>query len=718
MKQQDEIRIFGIRTNNLKNIDVKIFKKGINLIIGPSGSGKSSLAYDTIAQIGQREYLSMFADGIFEPKYRVREYENMLAAVPIKQQNFNHNIRSSIGTYFGLSNHVALLYAATFGLNQEDFVLNRTQNLCPNCHGLGVTKSLDINKVLDFCVPICKNPFRPWNRYKDFYSQILMKYCLDCGIDSSKSAKELSENELNQLLYKESVKKYQIKFKKVNSISSRTTKFYGIFTQKPMIANFKLADKYFSDTTCPECGGRKYSKDKAEFKIFDLSIGEFMLLPFAKLALVLERLAQNKQEKSLLASIKSILEFVKMANAHNLGHLFLHRAIPTLSGGELQRLRMAQVFNTQLSELLIVLDEPLAGLSGNELSGVYDSIIALSQRHTVVVVDHTEQFVDVAKNIIALGRSGGKNGGDIIDYKDYLAKSRAIVKVTPKQAKDFFNISLRRKVYDYYGLDLTFAKGCLNLLKGNSGIGKSTILREYLPYCFDSYTYINQKPLMGNKNSSVATGLDIFTKIQDIFEMNFKAKKGMFSNLTGSLGACKICGGGGEISYGYDDEVKLTCSACGGSGFDKTLERYRIDGCSIIKLWDMPLDELVQFFANKNKTITSVLNNACELLLGHLKLGQSMSSLSGGENIRVKILKHSKKSSDVLGIDEPFRGLGAIEVHRVILFLHRFLEAGKTIIIAEHNEQAFGYFSQILNLRLQDGILTSDSYGIKNDYKE
>ncbi len=204
------INIWGIETNNLKNIDVQIERNALNLIIGTSGSGKSSLAYDTIAQIGQHEFMSMFADNISDPTYRIKGYENMLAAVPIRQSNFNNNMRSTIGTYFGINRSIILIYAAILGIDEDFFVLNKEENLCSECHGLGYIRVLDQNRIINYDIPLGKNPFRCWNRYKDFYQQIIQQFCIDNGIDDKKTFRQLTDKEKNLILYGESDEKYSI----------------------------------------------------------------------------------------------------------------------------------------------------------------------------------------------------------------------------------------------------------------------------------------------------------------------------------------------------------------------------------------------------------------------------------------------------------------------------------------------------------------------------
>ena len=427
----ESIVIEGIETNNLKNIDVSIVKKGVNLIVGPSGSGKSSLAYDTIAQIGQHEFMSMFADEVSEPSYKVRSFSNMVAAVPIKQSNHNNNMRSTIGTYFGLNRSIGLIYAVALGRTEDFFVLNKESNLCEECHGLGYVSKLDYNKIVDFNIPLKKVPFRCWNRYKDFFAQMIERFCADHKIDSDKTFRDLSDKEKQLLLYGESTEKYQVRYKKVNALSSRTTRFYGVLTGNPMLPGVGIGKNYYSDFECECCHGKKYNALFDEYKVEGLSIGEFMTVPFAELEPKIEKIEKKITDDRLTFTIKNLRTFIDKAIELNLGHLCFHRAIPTLSGGELQRLRMVQVFTTQLSDLIIVLDEPLAGLSGEEKKSIYNNVIALAKKHTVVLVDHGDTFYKAATKIIALGEKGGSAGGKLIDVDEFLKKQKGIKKIDP-----------------------------------------------------------------------------------------------------------------------------------------------------------------------------------------------------------------------------------------------------------------------------------------------
>lgn len=701
------VNIWGIETNNLKNIDVQIKHNAINLIVGPSGSGKSSLAYDTIAQIGQHEFMSMFADNISDPSYRIKGYENMLAAVPIRQSNFNNNMRSTIGTYFGINRNIILAYASILGTDENFFVLNKEENLCSKCHGLGCIRTLDPNRIINYNIPLDKNPFRCWSRYKDFYQQIIQQFCANNKIDCKKAFRQLTDKEKTLILYGESNEKYSIRYKKTNGFSRRSTQFYGVMTEKPMMINYTYGGQFYTDKTCPCCQGKKYSLQHEQYLINGLSIGDFMTTPFDQLLGYIEKMIAENTDTNLLFAFNNIRKFALKAIELNLGYLFFHRAIPTLSGGELQRLRMVQVLSTQLSNLLLVLDEPLAGLSGNEKIVVFQSVVDLAKKHTIIIVDHSDIFVKSSKQIIALGKKGGIDGGFIIEAKQYLKEQNAKNKIEVFSAKKIDHIIINNKVYLYNGVNIKIGEACMNLITGRSGIGKSTLLREYFPQYYENYLYVSQKPLLGNKNSSVATALDISTSISNLFAIKHKKDKHFFSNQTGCEGMCEICKGAGYVEFGsgYDSKIQLMCKDCDGTGFNKKLQKYRLQGKNIFDIWNMTIDEAMPYFNTIDDKITYSLNEAISLLLGHLKIGQPISTLSGGENIRVKLLKAMKSTIKVFGIDEPFKGLNNTEIYCVVQYLDRLRCKDKTIIVVDHSDMIEQYFAKHVKLICANGIL-------------
>lgn len=702
-----DIEIKGITTNNLKGIDIHLKRNGINLIIGPSGSGKSSLAYNTVAQIGLHELSAMFYDGANEPDYSVESYANMLVTIPIKQLNNNNNVRSTIGTYFSLNSCLAKIYSAILNLPYDYFVLNKTDNVCPHCLGLGYIRQLDPVKVIDYDKSLEQVPIRCWNKHKDFYRQILARYCEEEGISIHKTFRQLNDREKQTILYGESEKKYSIKYKITSRYSTRTTAYYGVMSGKPMLKSFSPSKDFFSELMCEWCKGQKYEDGHKENTISGLSIGEVMTVPFDDLLAWTTNVREQYKLSSIDFSLRQLELFAKKAIELHLGYLFLNRTIPSLSGGELQRLRLIKVFSSQLSDLLVILDEPLSGLSLQEKEIVYRNIKTLSKSNTLLIVDHHDLFVKEAASIIALGEGSGINGGSLVDVSRYLKKQRQSFSINVLPVGKIDEIIIPTTVYQFKGVNIHIAINRMNIIFGRSGVGKSTLLREYLIQHYDSYVYVNQKPLTGGSNSSVATNLDISGKLATLFSKTFDKEKSLFTNSASSDGACKTCGGTGYITYGSkaQSQIVLKCNDCRGTGYDKKLIKYKIAKKSMLDVMEMSIDEAAKFFEKLEPNIYKKLALAQKLLLGHLLIGQSTSSLSGGENIRVKLINHIEKKRLVFGIDEPFKGLNNEEKYEIAKLLTALTLQGKTVIVVDHEEDCFKYFSRVIELKNCNGTL-------------
>ncbi len=705
---KDEIIVSGIQTNNLKNITVSIKKNAINLILGPSGSGKSSLAYDTIAQIGLHELGTMYYDGVSEPEYKVESYSNMVVTIPIKQLNNNNNVRSTVGTYFSISPCLAKIYSSILNMPYDYFVLNKQENICPTCLGIGYVKMLDPFKIIDYNKAIKDVPIRCWKKNKDFYSQILQLYCEDMKIPYNVKFRQLSDNQKKAILFGTSEKKYKIKYKVTNHFSSRTSAYYGPMTNVAMLKSFSPSAEFFSEKPCEKCFGEKYDVGHRKYKICNYSIGELLLLPFDKLLLWVSMVRKEYNCDDIEFSLSQIEAFASKAVELKLGYIFLNRTIPSLSGGELQRLRLIQVFSSQLTDLLVVLDEPLAGLSLQEKEVVYKNIIQLERKHTLLIVDHHEIFIKDAANVIVLGEGGGNKGGSLINANQYIERQRKLFPYDVSRYESLCRVKLTNSVYQYKGVDIEIALGKLNLISGSSGVGKSTLLREYFPQLFDDYLYINQKAMGGNVRSTVATCIGISNYIIQIFAKKFKQNKTFFSNLSGAEGMCTKCAGTGIITFGSNSQsqVTLECKDCKGTGFDKKLSKYVLNGKNIQDVWRMNVDEGVEFFKAIDTRVSGVLETAQKLLLGHLQIGEKTVNLSGGENIRIKLMSAIAAKNSIIGIDEPFKGLNNEEIYTVILTLDGLTKKGKTIVVVDHEESAFRYFPRHVVLVNDDGILT------------
>ncbi|MDR0920433.1 MAG: ATP-binding cassette domain-containing protein, partial [Oscillospiraceae bacterium] len=347
------------------------------------------------------------------------------------------------------------------------------------------------------------------------------------------------------------------------------------------------------------------------------------------------------------------------------------------------------------------------GLSGIEKKRIYNNIVSLSQNQTILIVDHHKNFLSVAKKVFALGNGGGKNSGNIINTADYL-KSQDIIFLKPiTNVSEEKYIVINNDVYSYKGVNIKIVMNSLNIIIGKSGIGKSTLLREYLKQFFENYQYVSQKNLLGNKNSCVATLLNINNKIFEMFSDKFGKDKKFFSNLTGSKNVCRHCSGAGYIEIGaeYSNSVKICCNECRGTGFGIVLQKYKIGAKSIFDIWGMTIDEFILYCQEYNVKLINILLQAQSLLLGHLCIGQSSVTLSGGENIRIKVLKSANSSAEIIGIDEPFRGLNSTEISVLLSFFRDISKNNKTIIVADHEEDSFVSFDKVISLENIDDFL-------------
>jgi excinuclease UvrABC ATPase subunit len=473
-----------------------------------------------------------------------------------------------------------------------------------------------------------------------------------------------------------------------------------------MLRKFTPNKKFMANIECPVCNGYKYSPAHNDFKVYDYSIGKLMCTPFSEMSDWVRKVLDETSCSNLNFAASQIFRFIKKAVELGLGHLFFNRSIPTLSGGELQRLRLVQVFNTQLSNLLIVLDEPLAGLSKIEKVLIYDEIIKLSKHHTMLIVDHGKSFLSKAKKTIVLGDGGGKNGGSRVDKKKFLDSQKIDFKYPQLQIGNIVRVNLDSPVYGFKGVDIGIAEKSLNIVTGKSGIGKTTLLSCYLPRCLEKYRYIQQKALMGRKASSVATALGILDLIQIGYAKVHNKDPKFFSKAVGGTGACNSCGGAGFIDFGNDYRIStmIECKQCEGTGYHSRLKKYQIQGKSISQVFKMTIDEAKNYYSTDKKLFT-VLSDASDIMIGHLVIGQPMSTLSGGENIRIKILKSLSSAANVFGIDEPFKGLCVTEIYSVVQFLLKLVAKNKTIIVADHMEESFPFFAKRIELANIEGKL-------------
>lgn len=694
----------GIKTHNLKNIDVDIYKGGMTCIAGVSGSGKSSLAFSTIAGISKAEYDKMTNDNRVDVDYDVASYDDVIMAIPLRQLNFNVNPRSTIMSYFDLQKFVIYVAGSLTGLLLSDFNYNG-DGRCRDCQGLGYKLQPDPLSIIDYEKKICDVPFRCWQKtYVDFFRQLLIAYCDECGIDNNKRFKDLDDTQKHKLLYDIGSKKQTFKYKVSGRIRSKTSVYIG-----PIAGMEKKLDDLFSHNReqycaqkkCDCCGGSRLRKKTSEKELVEgFSIGDLYTKDFDTLEKDLQSLKKNV-DKALKPVVDNILVFIGACKKVGLGYLNLTRSISSLSGGELQRLRIAQLMIGKINNLLIVLDEPTASLYPSEVDYTIGIIEEMRKKNTLLVVEHNEKVIESADYNIFLGYDGGKNGGYLISRDEYMKLQEGRLKYRFFKGTAIDKCVLDSDYVNYAGCELEIPRFSIVGITGMSGCGKTTILREILPKYYEDYLYVSQKPLKGNSFTTVATYTKLLDGIRNYFAKDLEKDKGYFSQR--GKGACERCGGSGYIEIGsfYEEKLFDTCDKCGGSGYLQEVLEWKVNGLNIYEIQQMTIDELIASgisISNKANKMLLLLSN---LGLGYLKLGQKVKTLSGGENQRIKLAEALNESKYAfIGLDEPAKGLGKREIKKLLgLIYEQISKNKKTFIVAEHDPMFLDFCSYFVELK-------------------
>jgi len=686
----------GITTNNLKNVDVKILPSHITLIDGPSGSGKSSLAFDTIARICQDEFLLMSNENCIKGDYRVKSYSDLLPAVAIKQQNFNVNPRSSIMSYFGLEPSVIDIFCFFTALPPTTFVINDSTK-CDHCGGTGYIVGSDVDSCIDSNLPVAENPFICWKGvFEPFFKSVLIKYCVENRIDTSLRFFELPQEQQNLLLNGHSVWKQSMKFRVNGYWCSRTWGYMGVepFLKKE---SKKGVHKFEKIELCPYCHGSKLTKSILSKPLFGGStIESFLTHPFSQLLYEIEHInTKNTNNRPIENSLSFLADFLKGGVSLNLGHLSLSRSIPTLSGGELQRLKMIPLLSGKIKNICIVLDEPTQSLYPSESLSLIPTIKKLGKQNAVILVDHNKEVQKIADSRLLLGPGSGEKGGYFVKQlgTSVFPKFEFFVGETHSEKRissNFVNFSGSLKI-----LTKTLIGVC-----GKSGVGKSVLLKTILPRLLPDYLYIDQKPIKGNVNSTVATLTGLFDDLKITFSTKFRMKPSDFSYL--GVGGCKKCHGTGHLFVGDFDGANLyeTCDKCNGTRYSEKISRFQLEGKSISDCLSMTIDALQESNILFKKKSQDMLHLLSDLGLGHLVLNQPISSLSGGENQRLKLcFTLLTPKLECIGLDEPSKGLDDESLSRLISVLYSSVRRGKTIYCIDHNPLLLSFCSYLIELQ-------------------
>nr|WP_246010465.1 excinuclease ABC subunit UvrA [Bacillus yapensis] len=776
MIDNDFIQITGARTNNLKNISVKIPKNKLTVITGVSGAGKSSLAFDTIFAEGQRKFIEALSFNnrqAFDqlPKPDVDSIKGLSPAISLSQNNTNRNPNSTVATMSEIHNYIRLLFARIGKdkngnktiLEPKHFSFNSPYGICEYCKGKGTILEIEPELLLNRRLSLMDGAVLPWREEKSqYYTKLIEKVSLDFNIDLHKPLENLDENFIQKLLYGISEKKFKITYKNYQGKTrTRSVSFEGVvkdisnmYSETPSESKRENLKKYMLEKNCSNCNGFKLRKDSLEVLVFGLNIGEITRQSVGD-ALVffnqqfLEKLNEaEKQVGSLI--VDEIIKRLYFLKESGLSYLTLDRSVVTLSGGEIQRLRLASQISSDMSGVLYVLDEPSIGLHERDNKRLIQLLRRLVDGgNTVVVVEHDAEIIMASDYLVDIGPKPGIDGGEIlamgtpneVRYNknsltgQYLSGKKTIeVPRNRRKLRDKVTI-YNCKENNLKGIDVNFPLGIFTAVTGVSGSGKSTLVNEILykalsdknkenskvglsPYSRIEGTEkvkrvvrVTQTPIGRTPRSTPSTYIGVFDDIRELFEQVSKANKKPFKKSDFSFnvegGRCEECKGEGYIKFdmGFISDLYVKCPQCKGKRYKEDILQLKFRGKSIADVLEMSSEESLKFFEGEVKIVRK-LKALVDVGLGYIKLGQPSTTLSGGEAQRVKLasyLYQQDSGNDVFIFDEPTTGLHFDDIKRLISIFDKIVNKGNTVIVIEHNLDLIKCADYIIDLGPEGG---------------
>jgi excinuclease UvrABC ATPase subunit len=735
------IRVHGARENNLKDVHVEIPKRRLTVFTGVSGSGKSSLVFDTIAAESQRlinETYSAFVQGFMPTLARpdVDVLEGLTTAIIVDQERMGSNPRSTVGTATDANAMLRILFsrlgdpqigspnAYSFNIptvrasgaitvergdktKREKATFNRLGGMCPRCEGMGNVSDFDLTALYDEDKSLAEGALKvPGYSMDGWYGRIFS----GAGFDMDKPIRQYTKRELRDLLYGEPTK---IKVEGVNLT------FEGIIPkiQKSMLSKDieamqphvrAFVERAITFTTCPDCGGTRLGPEALSSKIRGKNIADLCAMQITDLAAWVREL-DEPSVAPLLAGLQHLLDsFAEIG----LGYLSLDRPAGTLSGGEAQRTKMIRHLGSALTDVTYVFDEPTIGLHPHDIQRMNDLLLQLRDKgNTVLVVEHKPETITIADHVVDLGPGAGSDGGSVcfegtVDglrrsgtitgrHLDDRARPKGSVR-TPTGALEVRGAS----THNLADVDVDIPLGLLCVLTGVAGSGKSSLIDGSVARR-DGVVVVDQGAIRGSRRSNPATYTGLLEPIRKAFAKANGVKPALFSAI--SEGACPVCNGAGVIftDLGIMNTVESTCEECEGKRFQAAVLEYTLGGSNIAEVLAMSVAEAETFFASGNAAVPAahkILDRLRDVGLGYVKLGQPLTTLSGGERQRLKLAAHMAEKGEIYVLDEPTTGLHLADVEQLLGLLDRLVDSGKSVIVIEHHQAVMAHADWIIDL--------------------
>jgi excinuclease UvrABC ATPase subunit len=732
----------GARVNNLKDIHVELPKRRLTVFTGVSGSGKSSLVFETIAAESQRlinETYSAFVQGFMPTLARpeVDVLEGLTTAIIVDQERMGANPRSTVGTATDANAMLRILFsrlgkphigspnAYSFNMptvrasgaitvergartKAEKATFNRLGGMCPRCEGMGSVTDFDLSALYDESLSLNEGALRiPGYSMDGWYGRIFR----GCGFfDPDKAISKYTKKQLHDLLYKEPTK---IKVEGINltyeGLVPRIQKSMlskDVDSLQPHIRAF--VERAVTFTTCPECDGTRLTQEALSSKIKGMNIADVCAMQISDLADWVRGL-DAPSVAPLLGGLQHLLDsFAEIG----LGYLSLDRPSGTLSGGEAQRTRMIRHLGSSLTDVTYVFDEPTIGLHPHDIARMNNLLLQLRDKgNTVLVVEHKPETIAIADHVVDLGPGAGTGGGTVC-FEGTVDGLRRSDTITGRHFDD--RASLKEKVRTSAGalevrgadthnlrdVDVDIPLGVLCALTGVAGSGKSSLVQGSVAGR-DGVVVIDQGAIRGSRRSNPATYTGLLDPIRKAFAKANGVKPALFSS--NSEGACPTCNGAGVIftDLGIMATVESTCEECEGRRFQASVLEYTLGGRNIADVLTMSVAEAGAFFgdgAARTPAAHKILDRLADVGLGYLTLGQPLTTLSGGERQRLKLATQMAEKGSVYVLDEPTTGLHLADVEQLLGLLDRLVDSGKSVIVVEHHQAVMAHADWIIDL--------------------
>jgi excinuclease UvrABC ATPase subunit len=711
----DFITLTGARENNLKDVTLRIPKGRLTVFTGVSGSGKSSIVFDTIAVESQRQLNETFTWFVRNrlPRYerpQADALEDLSPAIVVDQRPVGGHSRSTVGTMTDVYAVLRVLFSrhgTPSAGPATAYSFNDPSGMCPGCDGLGRTVRPDWDRILDPARSLADGAIRfPPFAAGTWHGQT---YTRTTGVDVHKPVGEFTAAEREFLLRGRGAK-----VSVDNTGGSRDIDYEGLadrferlYLKRDLSALSQktrdLVQRFVVEGTCPRCAGARLNEAALATRVRGLSIADCTRMQITDLIAVLKEIDDPVAGPVARAAVAAL----ERIDAIGLGYLTLDRETSTLSGGEGQRLKTVRHLGSSLTGMTYIFDEPSVGLHPRDVGRLGELLLRLRDKgNTVLVVEHDRDLIALADHVVDLGPGAGADGGRVVFEGTPAAlaaadtptgrclRRRTALKKDVRQARG----GLWVKGADRHNLrdvSVEFPAGVLTAVTGVAGSGKSTLVAEFTAAHPDAVV-VDQSSIGVSARSTPATYLGVMDTVRALFARETGTDPGLFS--FNSAGACDACEGRGTIysDLAFMDPVTTTCRACAGRRFKDEVLRLTVRGRSVADVLEMTADQALDFLDDPG--VRPRLHALREVGLGYLTLGRPLSTLSGGERQRIKLATRLHRTGAVYVLDEPTTGLHLSDVDGLLALLDRLVDTGNTVVVVEHHLDVVAHADWVIDL--------------------